>query len=209
MNFWQEMKQQQWDDLRYYHQNYINQSLHLFSAIGFLITYALIFIDFTAAVFFGWFVAMVPRQIGHFVFEPHDYDQINDITDQTKENIKVGYNLNKKVWLVAIWLGSTALAYFDKTLLGLAPAYTTQGEFLDHLAWVWAAVAVGGLIFRTVQLMMTHSIQTGFVWITKIITEPVHNLPVYYKAPYYVLKGERIDPMTSHDYGLSLGQQSH
>lgn len=195
MNFWKELHQQRWDDLRFYHQSYMNQALHLLSAIGFLITYALIFIDFTTAVFFGWFVAMAPRQIGHFVFEPHDYDTINDITDEKKESIKVGFNLHKKVWLISIWLIATAIAYFSPTLLGLSAAYTNQAELLDHLAWAWAFVSVVGFLFRGIQLMFTHSMLVGFVWMFKIITEPVHNLPVYYKAPYHLLKGDRIDSM--------------
>jgi hypothetical protein len=196
MNFFEELKQQQWDDLRFYHQNRINQSLHLFSAISFLITYVLLFVDFTAAVFFGWFVAMVPRQIGHFVFEPHDYDNIHNVTDEYKESIKVGFNLKRKVVLISVWLGSTVWAYVDPTLLGTTKAYTNFSEFLDNLASVWAIVAIGGLLFRTSQIMYKQSLQSGLVWLYKIITEPVYNLPVYYKAPFLALKGDMIDPMT-------------
>jgi hypothetical protein len=31
-----------------------------------------------------------------------------------------------------------------------------------------------------------------FVWMFKIITDPVPNLPVYYKAPYHLLKADKI-----------------
>lgn len=198
MKFFEELKQQHWDDFRYYHQNRINQSLHLFSAISFLISYALLFKDFTAAVFFGWFIAMVPRQIGHFVFEPHDFDKIHNVTDKYKESIKVGYNMNRKVILIAVWLGSTAFAYFNPTLLGTTQPYSNYSEFLDNLALVWAIVAVGALLFRTTQIMYQQSIQSGFVWLYKILTEPFYNLPMYYKAPFFVLKGEMLDPMTDH-----------
>lgn len=198
MNFCQEMQQQRWDDLRFYHQSYMNQTLHLISALGFLTAYVLAFFDFTTAVFFGWIVAMVPRQIGHFVFEPHDYDTVNDIEDGKKESIKVGFNLNKKVWLISFWIIISALAYLSPTLFGLVPAYTSQAEFLDHLALTWAFVAAVGFMFRGIQLMFTHSFTTGFVWWVKIITEPLHNLPVYYKAPLHVLRGNKLDPMTGH-----------
>lgn len=202
MNFCQEMNQQRWDDLRFYHQSYVNQTLHLVSAIGFLISYALAFYDFTTALFFGWFIAMAPRQIGHFVFEPHDYDKVNDIDDAKKESIKVGFNLNKKVWLISFWVVMTVIAYFSPTLLGLVPAYTTQSELLDHLAWAWAFVATAGFLFRGIQLMFTHSFTTGFVWWVKILTEPLHNLPVYYRAPYYLLQGKKLDPMTDHNIAV-------
>jgi hypothetical protein len=32
------------------------------------------------------------------------------------------------------------------------------------------------------------------VWITKIITDPFHDIVLYYKAPLYLLRGELIDP---------------
>ena len=41
----QELKTQRWDDHRYYHHSRINQSLHLLSAIVFVISYVLLFIE--------------------------------------------------------------------------------------------------------------------------------------------------------------------
>ena len=35
----------QWDDHRYYHQSRINQTLHLISAVSFLVAYGLLFVD--------------------------------------------------------------------------------------------------------------------------------------------------------------------
>ena len=35
--FFEELKEQRWDDHRYYHHSRINQSLHLVSAISFLV----------------------------------------------------------------------------------------------------------------------------------------------------------------------------
>ena len=42
LTFREELEEQRWDDHRYYHQSYINQALHLFSACCFLATYVLI-----------------------------------------------------------------------------------------------------------------------------------------------------------------------
>ena len=195
MNFLEELKEQQWDDFRYYHQNRINQSLHLLSAICFLITYVLVFVDFTAAVFFGWFAAMVPRQIGHFVFEPHAYDEINQMSDAEKERIKVGYNLNRKVVLLAVWLGSPLLVWLAPGLFGMVEPWANRAELLDQIALVWAAIAFGAMIVRTLQIFFIHGIQSGLVWFVKILTEPFTNLPLYGKAPLYVLKGDLLDPM--------------
>jgi hypothetical protein len=32
------------------------------------------------------------------------------------------------------------------------------------------------------------------VWMTKILTDPFHDLKLYHKAPLFLLKGELIDP---------------
>ena len=66
MKFIEELKEQRWDDHRYYHHSRINQTLHLISAMSFLRAYALIFVNPVMAAFLGWIVAMVTRQIGHF-----------------------------------------------------------------------------------------------------------------------------------------------
>ena len=205
MTFLDELKTQQWDDFRYYHQNRINQSLHLLSAICFLISYAWLFFDFTFAVFFGWFAAMIPRQIGHFFFEPHDYDQINQISDTEKENIKVGYNLHRKVILLSIWVGSVVFAYLSPSLLGFVSAYSGPAELMDHIAILWFLIAVAAILLRMMQIFKEHGIQSGVVWVVKILTEPFTNLPLYGKAPLYVIKGDLLDPM---DYPEPLSRAS-
>src|SRR6202012_685858 len=101
-SFWQALKTQRWDDHRYYHHSRINQSLHLLSALSFLASYATVFKSPTAAAMIGWLVAMVSRQAGHFFFEPKSYDDVNQATHEHKEDIKVGYNLKRKVVLMAI-----------------------------------------------------------------------------------------------------------
>ena len=102
--FLAELKKQRWDDHRYYHHSRINQTLHLVSALSFLTAYVFIFTNPVAAALIGWLVAMVTRQLGHFVFESKDYDQVNQATHAHKEDIKVGYNLKRKVVLLSIWV---------------------------------------------------------------------------------------------------------
>src|ERR687895_1282314 len=97
------LKEQRWDDHRYYHHSRINQSLHLVSALSFLCAYVLAFKDPAMAALIGWLVAMTSRQAGHFFFEPKGYDEVNQATHEHKEEIKVGYNLRRKVVLLAIW----------------------------------------------------------------------------------------------------------
>src|SRR6201997_4209817 len=108
-SFLEHLREQRWDDHRYYHHSRINQSLHLVSAASFLCAYGLAFKDPAAAALTGWLVAMVSRQIGHMFFEPKGYDYINDATHEHKEAIKVGYNLRRKLVLLSIWALSPLL----------------------------------------------------------------------------------------------------
>ena len=101
--FLQELSTQRWDDHRYYHQSRINQTLHLISALSFLAAYALLWKDPASAALLGWGVSMTTRQAGHFFFEPRGFDHVNQASDAHKEAIKVGYNLRRKVVLLAIW----------------------------------------------------------------------------------------------------------
>ncbi len=195
-NFIATLREQRWDDHRYYHQSRINQTLHFMSAIGFLIAYSLIFSDPAMAAIIGWVWSMGTRQSGHFFFEPQGYDEVNHATNEYKEEIKVGYNLKRKVVLIAIWLTSPLLLLASPSLFGLfEPAMTTK-QLIDQIGIIWLGIGIAGLLFRTVHLFFIRDIQTGLVWMTKIITDPVHDLKMYYKAPFYLMRGQLIDPMT-------------
>ncbi len=101
--FFEELKEQRWDDHRFYHHSRINQTLHLISAISFCVTYVMLFTHPVAAALFGWTFAMCIRQVGHFFFEPKGYDEENQATHEYKEKVKVGFNLRRKVILHSIW----------------------------------------------------------------------------------------------------------
>ena len=62
--FLQALEEQRWDDHRYYHHSRINQSLHLVSAISFLTSYVLLFVDPAFAAILAWCVSMTTRQSG-------------------------------------------------------------------------------------------------------------------------------------------------
>ena len=194
-SFREALATQRWDDHRYYHHSRINQTLHLFSAISFLAAYATCVVSPALAALVGWLLAMVSRQAGHFFFEPKGYDTVNCATHEHKEAIKVGYNLRRKTVLLAVWAVAPVLLWIDPTLFGVFRAQTGAADFLRRLGEVWLAVGIGGLLFRSVQLAFIKDVQTGLVWLTKILTDPFHDLQLYYKAPLHLLRGERLDPM--------------
>jgi hypothetical protein len=192
--FMEALRVQRWDDHRYYHHSRINQSLHLVSAISFLVAYAMMLKDPAIAALIGWLVAMTTRQAGHFFFEPKDYDVVNQATHEHKEDIKVGYNLRRKVVLLSIWALSPIPLLFDPTFFGVFAPATDIYDFVRHVAQIWLVIGLGGLLFRTIQLCIIKDVQTGVVWATKIITDPFHDIMLYYKAPLYLLRGQLIDP---------------
>ncbi len=189
------LKVQRWDDHRYYHHSRINQSLHLVSALSFLASYVMVFRSPAWAALIGWLGAMVSRQVGHFFFEPKDYDAVNHATHQHKESIKVGYNLRRKVVLLSLWGLSPLLLWVTPTLLGILPRPTNAAGFLRNLGELWLALGIGALLFRTIQLAFLKDVRTGLVWLAKILTDPFHDIMLYYRAPLYLLRGELIDPM--------------
>ena len=193
-NFLEQLRIQRWDDHRFYHHSRINQSLHFVSAVSFLIGYAMMFFDPMMSALIGWLVSMTSRQAGHFFFEPRDYDHINDVTHEHKEEIKVGYNLRRKVVLMTIWALSPVVLYADPTLFGLFTHWVTPADFMRQVAKIWLAVGVGGLLFRTVHLFFIRDVETGLVWMTKILTDPFNDFQLYRKAPLALLRGELIDP---------------
>jgi len=199
-NFREALRTQRWDDHRYYHHSRINQSLHFVSAISFLLSYVMIFTYPAISALAGWLVAMTTRQTGHFFFEPKDYDVANHATHEYKEEIKVGYNLRRKIVLLTIWVLSPLPLYFDPTCFGIFTPATSKAEFVRHVAAIWLAVGIGGVLFRTVQLFVIKDVQTGLVWATKIMTDPFHDIKLYHKAPLALLRGELIDPDIGADW---------
>lgn len=193
-SFREALREQRWDDHRYYHHSRINQALHLVSAVSFLIAYAMVLFDPAVAALIGWLISMTSRQAGHFFFEPRGYDHINHATHEHKEEIKVGYNLQRKVVLLTIWALSPLVLFYDPSVFGIFEPYTTTAEFVRHTAKTWLVLGLAGLVFRTVQLFFIRDVQTGLVWAAKILTDPFHDIKLYYKSPFYLLHGELIDP---------------
>jgi Protein of unknown function (DUF962) len=193
--FWQELKTQRWDDHRFYHHSRINQSLHFISSISFICAYVLLFIDPVAAALVGWLIGMVTRQSGHFFFEPKGYDQVNAATHEHKEEIKIGYNLQRKVVLHLVWALAPAVLFFDPTFFGVFAPHTNNEEFIRQVAQIWLVIGLGALAFRTVHLFFIRGVQTGLAWLVKIITDPFHDFMLYRSAPLAVMRGEFIDPL--------------
>ncbi len=205
--FLRELAEQRWDDHRFYHQSRVNQALHLVSAISFLVAYALLFVDPAMAAIVGWCVSMVTRQSGHFFFEPRGFDRVNHVTDEYKEAVKVGYNMQRKVVLLGVWAGVPLVLWLQPSVFGLIePAVAFRG-FVHDVGIAWLALAVGGLFFRVAQLVWLKGPLSALAWLVKILTDPFHDIALYWRSPLALLRGEWLDPM--HHVGPGTAGAGH
>ena len=191
--FFEALRIQRFDDHRYYHHSRINQTLHFISAISFVTAYVFLLIDPVISALIAWLISMTTRQSGHFFFEPLGYDEVNQATQEYKEEIKVGYNLNRKIVLLSIWAILPMMLYVQNGLFGMIEPWETLNEWVRQVGAAWLFLGFGGLIFRTVHLFFLKDVQTGLVWMTKIITDPFHDIILYHKAPLYLMRGELMD----------------
>jgi len=186
---------QRWDDHRFYHQSRINQTLHLISALSFLVSYAMLLVDPAMAAIIAWGVAMVTRQSGHFFFEPRGFDTVNKVTDEYKERVKVGYNMRRKAVLLTVWALVPVVLMVTPSVFGLIVPATDFNGYVHDVGTAWLALGITGVLFRVTQLWVTQSLWVGVAWMTKIVTDPFYDIGQYYKSPLALLRGELLDPM--------------
>ena len=192
-SFSEALRQQRWDDHRFYHHSLINQSLHFFSACTFVCCYALLPVDPGLSSFIAWTLAMASRQSGHFFFEPRGYDDVNKVSHEHKEEVKTGYNLFRKYVLMSIWICSPLLLWISPTLFGMCEPATNWVGVVRHIGYIWLCLGMLAVGFRVAQLCITQNVQTGLVWATKILTDPFSDIKLYHKSPLRLLRGERMD----------------
>jgi len=200
MTIFETLREQRWDDHRYYHHSRINQFLHLLSALSFIVAYVYLFIDPVISAYIAWLFSMTTRQAGHFFFEPKDYDTYNQATQDHKEAIKIGYNLKRKRVLIACWLAVPVLAYFDAALFNFVMPDAAPDTLIDRIGWGWLWLGLAAVVFRMIQLTAIQSRRVALVWCIKILTDPFHDAVIYRKSPIYLLQGQLIDPDLRQDY---------
>lgn len=188
-----QLAEQRWDDHRFYHHSLVNQSLHFVSACTFIVAYAMLFVDVALASLLAWGVAMTSRQAGHFFFEPKSYDHENDVSHAYKEEVKVGYNLARKYVLMFSWAAIPVVLWVQPTLFGLLSAPESVVGFLRHVGFGWLFLGMGAIVLRVVQLWVQRDLETGIVWASKIVTDPISDFRLYKSAPKRLLRGERME----------------
>ena len=195
LNFMDKVRILRWDDHRYYHQCRINQTLHLISAVSFLVAYGLLFIDPAWAGIVGWLVGMVSRQSGHIFFEPRGHDRIHGVSYEHKESIKAGYNMRRKGILIGVWLTLPALLALSPSLFGLIEPAGDFNGYVHNVGLAWLTLGATGVALRTVHLFFLRGPSWGLAWAFKILSDPFHNIDIYWRSPLALLSGQRYDPL--------------
>ena len=183
--FMDDLEEQRMDDHKYYHQSKWNQTFHFFSAICFLISEFLIFFDPILAAYISW-GSMVPRQAGHFFFEPKGFDHINNVTHEHKELIKVGYNLfRKRLLLSSIFLIAPLMTFIYSSSLY---------EMYLNYGYLMLGISAFAFLSRITFLLFYHSPRIALVWAIKIITDPINDIKIYWRSPFDLLSGIIYEP---------------
>jgi hypothetical protein len=97
--------------------------------------------------------------------------------------------------LHVIWVLSPLPLYFQPTFFGMISPWDSGWQFFHQLGMCWLFIGVAGVILRSVQLFFIRDLQTGLVWAVKILTDPLHDIKLYYKAPLRLMRGEFDDRM--------------
>ena len=126
---------------------------------------------------------MTTRQAGHFFFEPRGYDEVNQVSDAYKEEVKAGYNIRRKIVLMAIWVAIPAALWFAPSLGGLIQPHTDLRGFVHDVGIAWLSLGAAGLVVRVIQLCITRNATEGLAWGFKIITDPFMDIVAVPQGP--------------------------
>ncbi len=85
---------------------------------------------------------------GAFLFEPHSYDHVNQASHEHKEEIKVGYNLKRKVVLLSIWALLPMAIYFNAGFLGILPEHNDWLSYIEAVGTAWLYLGIAAVLFR-------------------------------------------------------------
>ena len=112
----------------------------------------------------------------------------------------MGYNLRRKVVLLTV----PGLAGAGAAVAGAVAGWPdprrllASRDYLHDVGMAWLALGVAGvLIFRVRAslFVLQGPLQAGLAWATKILTDPFHDVMLYWRSPLHLLRGELLDPM--------------
>ncbi len=107
----------------------------------------------------------------------------------------MGYNMRRKVIIVGVWLALPAVLVATPTFFGLLTSEPGFSGFVNSTGLLWLALGVVGVLARMLYLLIGRGPFCAFAWGAKILTDPFHNIGIYWRSPLALLRGERFDPI--------------
>ena len=83
-------------------------------------------------------------------------------------------------------LGALAVVpvFGNPTLFGMLQPHEDFAGFVRNVGVMWLALGVGGsAVPHGPPVLPASDVQTGLVWLTKILTDPFHDVKLYHRAP--------------------------
>ena len=103
--------------------------------------------------------------------------------------------MRRKAVLIGVWLGLPLLLWASPGLFGLIAPAQGVGGWLHDVGLAWLMLGASGLVLRGLQLAVLRGPSWGLAWVTKILTDSLHNVDLYWRSPLALLRGQRYDPI--------------
>jgi len=100
---------------------------------------------------------------------------------------------------IGVWLSIPLLLRLSPSLFGLIEPAITFSEYAHEVGLLWLAVGVGGVIVRTMHLSFLRGPAWSLAWVAKILTDPFHNIAIYWRSPMALMRGQLLDPILAKD----------
>jgi len=95
----------------------------------------------------------------------------------------------------------------DPTLFGNFAPHADTAELVRHVGELWLVVGLAGVASRAIQLFVLKDLRTGLVWVTKIATDPFHDIKLYHRAPLHFLTGGQAADAIPHSNAEALCEE--
>jgi hypothetical protein len=103
--------------------------------------------------------------------------------------------MRRKGILIGVWLAVPVVLGLSPSLFGLIEPSRGFEAYAHDVGLMWLALGVSGVIFRTVHLCFLRGPAWSLAWAMKILTDPFHNIAIYWRSPLALMRGQLLDPI--------------
>jgi len=163
---------------------------------AFLCAYVMAFSDPAMAALIGWLIAMTTRQVGHS--SSSRAATIRSTMHRRLQGRDQGRIQHPSASSCCSLSGPPRFSFwFSIQRCSGSSSPCRYAEFIRHVGEVWLVVGLAGIAFARSSCSSSRIFdRTGVV--TKIATDPFHDIKLYHRAPLHLLAGKRAAGAVSH-----------